>query len=195
MLLSILYLYVNIYCSYICICPLWTYDTRVIYIYGIFPVSYIKQAPENRELPLTFQYFLGPKLMFRGSTISGNYPARQIERSCLNTFSSATKRCKRNDLPKSSPQGWGHKITKAPRLWQLGVPRMLAANACNMLAYNFIQRHMQSHPHVCPTRGIGLCFSLQSEWKTWTSEQIPRRLKLLQKSESLISVDSTIGLT
>ena len=41
--------------------------------------------------------------------------------SCLNTFRSATKRCKRNDLPKSSPQGWGQKITKAPRLWQLGV--------------------------------------------------------------------------
>ena len=41
--------------------------------------------------------------------------------SYLNTFSSATKRCKRNDLPKSSPQGWGHKITKAPRLSQLGV--------------------------------------------------------------------------
>ena len=41
--------------------------------------------------------------------------------SYLNTFSSATKRCKRNDLPKSSPQGWGHKIIKAPRLSQLGV--------------------------------------------------------------------------
>ena len=52
--------------------------------------------------------------------------------SYLNTFSSAPKRCKRNDLPKSSPQGWGHKTTKAPRLSQLGVPRTPLTSICGV---------------------------------------------------------------
>ncbi len=77
--------------------------------------------------------------------------------SCPKTYSSATKRCKCNDLPKSSPHRYGHKITKAPRLWQLGViyisiirkrktiKKMLATDSLRM---QYMPRFLSKFPEI-----------------------------------------------